>query len=129
MKSTAVVALLLLGVACGGSGGRSAGGSSDAWMGLRIVDVDGKAFTIEDLRGKPVLVENFAMWCSNCLRQLGDTQKAAAEAGDSAHFVALSVEVGNDAATVAVSAEGRAAGMETGFESPREIAAKLDDQR
>ena len=42
--------------------------------------------TISEFAGTPVVVENFATWCSNCLRQLGDTQDAAAQAGSDAVF-------------------------------------------
>ena len=84
------------------SGGDAA---ASTWTELRLTDVSGETFVISDLAGRPVFVENFATWCSNCLRQLGDTQKAAAAAGDSAVFLALSVETDLDAATVADYAE------------------------
>lgn len=63
-----------------------------AWQTLEIVDVDGEAFTLADYIGTPVLVETFATWCSNCRSQLKNTQQAAAELGDEAAVVALSVE-------------------------------------
>jgi thiol-disulfide isomerase/thioredoxin len=72
-----------------------------AWQTLPITDVDGATFTLADLVGKPVLVETFATWCSNCRAQLGDTNTAAAQIGDAAHVVALSVETDLDASTVA----------------------------
>lgn len=62
------------------------------WQTIEIVDVCGESFTLAQLTGTPVFVEFFATWCSNCRRQLGDTQAAAAELGDEAVFVALSVE-------------------------------------
>lgn len=79
--------------------------SSTAWAATPLTDVAGESFTIADLAGTPVFVENFATWCSNCLRQLGDTERAAAEAGDSAVFLALSVETDLDPAKVAAYAE------------------------
>ena len=98
----------LLVAACGtdsttkGQASSTAADTSDAtWTELQLTDVAGESFAISDLAGRPVFVENFATWCSNCLRQLGDTQKAAAAAGDSAVFLALSVETDLDAATVA----------------------------
>lgn len=85
-----------------GSGAPTGGKApASSWIDLPLTDVAGDTFTIADLEGKPVFVENFATWCSNCLRQLGDTQRAAAAAGDTAVFVALSVETDLDAATVA----------------------------
>ena len=63
-----------------------------AWQTIEIKDTAGETFTLADLAGRPVLVENFATWCSNCRSQLEDTQSAAKQAGDGAVFVALSVE-------------------------------------
>ena len=42
---------------------------ASGWTTAELTDVSGEAFTIADLAGKPVFVENFATWCSNCLRQ------------------------------------------------------------
>ncbi len=40
------------------------------WFGTTLTNVsDGSAFTINDFKGKVVLVENLAMWCSNCKKQ------------------------------------------------------------
>lgn len=62
------------------------------WQTIEIVDVDGQAFTLSELAGRPVFVENFATWCPTCRAQLGRTQEAAAAMGDDAVFVVLSVE-------------------------------------
>jgi thiol-disulfide isomerase/thioredoxin len=62
------------------------------WQTIEIVDVDGQTFTLSELAGRPVFVENFATWCPTCRAQLGRTQEAAAAMGDDAVFVVLSVE-------------------------------------
>jgi thiol-disulfide isomerase/thioredoxin len=62
------------------------------WQLIEVTDTSGETFTIADLAGQPVFVENFATWCSNCRTQLGATQDAAEVAGDDAVFLALSVE-------------------------------------
>ncbi len=102
--------MALLAAACGGSGSGEAGnGATNAtapangdasapageladWQTVELTDADGETFALSDFVGRPVLVENFATWCSNCRQQLGDTQQAARQAGDDAVFVALSVE-------------------------------------
>lgn len=92
-----------------GSGGSSTTGAPSTpsevalaeWQTLEVVDATGETFTFEDLLGRPVLVETFATWCSNCRRQLGDTNEAAERAGDDAVVVALSVETELDAADMA----------------------------
>ena len=72
------------------------------WQKLSVTDVrTGEAFTLGDIHGKPVYVENFATWCPNCRKQLGNVQQAAKAAGDKAAFVALSVETDLSAAKVA----------------------------
>jgi thiol-disulfide isomerase/thioredoxin len=62
------------------------------WQLIEVTDTGGETFTIADLAGRPVFVENFATWCSNCREQLEATQAAAEQAGDEAVFLALSVE-------------------------------------
>lgn len=62
------------------------------WQLIEVTDTGGETFTIADLAGRPVFVENFATWCSNCRNQLGATQEAAEVAGEDAVFLALSVE-------------------------------------
>ena len=71
------------------------------WQKIEVIDADGEAFSLADFVGKPVLVENFATWCGNCRRQLGDTDAAAQQAGENAVFVALSVETDLDAKDMA----------------------------
>jgi thiol-disulfide isomerase/thioredoxin len=67
------------------------------WQQIEVTDTEGETFTVADLAGRPVFVENFATWCSNCRSQLEDTQAAAEAAGDDAVFLALSVETELDA--------------------------------
>lgn len=120
----AVAATVLLVAGCGGSGTDAAPGpdasatdapaeQAAAWQTEEITDVDGRTFTIAGLAGKPVFVEAFATWCTNCRAQLGDTQEAAAALGDDAVFVALSVET--DLGSDEVASYAR----ENGFESIR----------
>jgi thiol-disulfide isomerase/thioredoxin len=66
------------------------------WQLIEVTDTGGETFTIADLAGRPVFVENFATWCSNCRNQLGATQDAAEVAGEDAVFLALSVETDLD---------------------------------
>lgn len=89
-----------------------AAGEPAGVLGVTATAPDGSTFRIADFDG-PVLVETFATWCSNCRAQLGDTQQAAAEAGDGAVFLALSVETTLDPAALAGYAD------ENGFDDIR----------
>jgi thiol-disulfide isomerase/thioredoxin len=41
-----------------------------AWLSMELTDVStGKSFTINDFKGKVVIVDAMAIWCPNCLRQ------------------------------------------------------------
>lgn len=84
-----------------------------AWQTVQLTDVDGMAFTLDDFHGTPVLVETFATWCPNCKKQLEDTNAAAAQLGDQAVFIALSVETDLSADDVAEYA------ADNGFDSIR----------
>jgi thiol-disulfide isomerase/thioredoxin len=74
------------------------------WQKLSISDVAGTAFALTDFKGKEVYVENFATWCPNCKKQLGNVQKAAA-ANPDAVFIAYSVETDLSAEKVAAYAK------------------------
>jgi thiol-disulfide isomerase/thioredoxin len=93
------------GAAAGSSGATTGGPSSTAWLELPLVDArTGETFTLADFSGQPLYVENFATWCTNCRKQLGNVQEAAAGASGVA-FVSLSVETDLDPGDVASYAE------------------------
>lgn len=74
-------------------------------LGITATAPDGSTFTPADFAGQPVIVETFATWCSNCRSQLGATQQAAAQLGDDAVVLALSVETSLDPAQLTAYAE------------------------
>lgn len=74
-------------------------------LGIVATAPDGSTFTPADFAGQPVVVETFATWCSNCRSQLGSTQEAAAELGDDAVVLALSVETSLDPARLEAYAQ------------------------
>jgi thiol-disulfide isomerase/thioredoxin len=97
------------------------------WQTMSISDVDGSEFTLADYVGRPVLVETFATWCSNCRAQLRDTQAAAAELGDDAVVIALSVETDLDPGAVAdYAADNGFTDIRFAVMSPELLAALAD---
>ena len=86
-----------------GTGDGASDGATDLaqWQMIEVTDTGGETFSMADLQGRPVLVENMATWCSNCASQLEKTQEAAERAGEDAVVIALSVETDLDVATLA----------------------------
>ncbi len=69
-----------------------------AWMDTELTDVaTGEKFRISDFKGKPVLVESFAVWCSTCLEQQRKTKELAEREGDTIVHVSLDTDPNEDA--------------------------------
>ncbi len=65
-----------------------------AWFGVSLTNVQsGEAFTINDLKGKVVLVETMAIWCSNCKKQQGQVKDLHALLGKRDGFVSLGLDI------------------------------------
>jgi thiol-disulfide isomerase/thioredoxin len=74
---------------------------SPAWFTAELVDVNtGAIFSIADYKGKVVLVETMAIWCSTCLRQqqhLQSLHSSLADAEDDLVSITLDVDPNEDA--------------------------------
>ena len=67
---------------------------SPAWFNVALTNVrTGETFTIQDLKGKVVLVETMAIWCSNCLRQQGQVQELHGLLGERDDFVSIGLDI------------------------------------
>ena len=67
---------------------------SPAWFKAELTNArTGETFTIADFKGKVVLVETLAMWCSNCLKQQGQVQALHDLLGERDDFVSLGVDI------------------------------------
>jgi thiol-disulfide isomerase/thioredoxin len=60
---------------------------------LRLPDVDGRLHDIEELRGKVVLVNFWASWCTPCIQEMPSIQRLADAMRDKP-FAVLGVNVG-----------------------------------
>ncbi len=84
------------------AGGENPAPAAPAWFAITITDVNtGSAFTINDLKGKVVLVETMAMWCSNCLKQQKQVKALHDLLGDPEDLVSIGLaidpnEIGED---------------------------------
>ena len=75
--------------------------AASAWMDIELTDVaTGQTFKLSDFRGKPVLLESFAVWCPTCLRQQKEMQKLLAREGEAIIHVSLDTDPNEDEAKV-----------------------------
>lgn len=107
---------------------------SPAWFGATLINAHtSQTFTINDFKGKVVLVETMAMWCSNCLRQQGQVKALHELLGERDDFVSIGLDVDpfEDAASLKGYAESNGFGWLYAV-SPedvsREIASLYGDQ-
>jgi hypothetical protein len=107
---------------------------SPAWYAASLTDAStGRAFSIEGLKGKVVLVETMAIWCSNCLKQQGQVKALHALLGDRDDFVSIGLDIdpNEDAGSLKAYVQGN--GFDWLYAVPpaevsREIASLYGDQ-
>lgn len=64
------------------------------WLSLPLSNVQtGEIFTLNDFNGKVVLVENLAMWCSNCKKQQIQVRGLHELLGERTDFVSLGLDI------------------------------------
>lgn len=67
---------------------------SPAWYSASLSDArTGQVFSIESLKGKVVLVETMAVWCSNCLKQQGQVKVMHETLGARDDFVSIGLDI------------------------------------
>ena len=72
----------------------SADMASPGWFAASLTNVNtGEAFNINDLRGKVVLVETMAQWCTNCLKQQGQVKELHSLLGENTDLVSIALDI------------------------------------
>ena len=66
---------------------------------LKFKDLEGRMHDLAELRGKVVLINFWATWCPPCRREMPSMERLA-QALKGEPFVALAVDVGEDADTI-----------------------------
>lgn len=67
------------------------------WAQSELTDaVSGDIFRLSDYAGKTILVESFAVWCSNCLRQQREMAKLIELTGEGIVHVSLNTDPNED---------------------------------
>ncbi len=65
-----------------------------AWFDTSLKDVrSGEAFTINDFKGKVVLVETMAVWCTTCFQEQGQIQSLHEALGMRDDFISVSLDI------------------------------------
>lgn len=74
--------------------GQSSADDLPAWFGVALTDAaTGDSFTIESFKGKVILVETMAQWCSNCLKQQKEVKALHDLLGERDDFVSLGLDI------------------------------------
>jgi hypothetical protein len=64
------------------------------WYSTPVKNVStGETFTINDFKGKVILVEAMAVWCSTCLKQQGEIKALHDSFGQRDDFVSISLDI------------------------------------
>ncbi len=107
--------------------------ANDAWRTTALVDTrSGDTFTIDELKGKLVVIEPMAIWCSNCRIQQGEAA-VALDRLDDPGIVYLSVDVDPNERAGDLAAYADESGFDWDFvvatkEVARSLAATFGDQ-
>lgn len=71
--------------------------SEGSWRDIPLKDVrTGKTFKISDFKGKPILLESFAVWCPTCTAQQRRTKELATSEGDKIIHISLDTDPNED---------------------------------
>jgi thiol-disulfide isomerase/thioredoxin len=72
-----------------------------SWLETELKDIDTQqTFKISDFKGKPILLESFAVWCPTCTRQQQEIQKLHEEIGDDVISITLNTDPNEDESEV-----------------------------
>lgn len=71
------------------------------WKNAPLKDVaTGKSFKISDFKGKPILIESFAVWCPTCKKQQDKIKDLHEDVGDSVVSISLDTDPNEDESQV-----------------------------
>ncbi|MFC2028666.1 TlpA family protein disulfide reductase [Chloroflexota bacterium] len=64
------------------------------WLGASLTNVHtGEQFSISEFQGKVVLVENLAMWCSNCKKQQQQVKALHDQLGNDSDLISIGLDI------------------------------------
>ncbi len=104
------------------------------WFSASLTDVNtGETFSVADFKGKVVLVETLAIWCSNCAKQQGQVQALHDLMGERGDFVSLGIDIDPNESAAALQSYTTNSGFDWVYtvaptEVSREIGQLYGDQ-
>ncbi len=67
------------------------------WKDYELVDTrTGETFSVSEFKGKPVLLETFAVWCPTCLKQQQEVKTMVGKGGSGVIHISLDVDPNED---------------------------------
>ena len=71
--------------------------TAPGWMEIELTDVaTGETFKVSDFKGKPILLESFAVWCPTCLAQQKEMKKVKQIDGENIIHISLDTDPNED---------------------------------
>jgi thiol-disulfide isomerase/thioredoxin len=101
--------------------------TSPAWLSASLTDVaGGESFSIAGFKGKVVLVENMAIWCTTCLAQEKEIIALRQSLGTKSDLVTVGLDIDPNENAADLKAYREAKGFDWTFAvAPREAAAEM----
>lgn len=80
------------------SSGQQNGEEQVSAPNFTLTDSSGKTVTLEDFRGKPVVVNFWATWCGFCVKEMPHFEESFQQHGDEIQFLMVNVQESPDVA-------------------------------
>jgi thiol-disulfide isomerase/thioredoxin len=105
-----------------------------AWFGYSLTDVNtGETFTIGDFKGKVILLETMAVWCSNCRKQQQEVKALHERLGMNEGFVSIALDIDSNETADVLKAHATKNGFDwlyavSSTDLSRQVASLYGDQ-
>lgn len=85
-----IIAGALFGSGIGRDGSSETGSNDfDRFASITLVDYNGNEVSLEELQGRPLVINSWAVWCPFCRKELADFAKLQKEFGDEIIVIAI----------------------------------------